>query len=98
MNLVTHPDDWRPCHGYDVVLAQDDVISVADLSLDHGESGEPGTATLMDLPFHEPVEQFKRQRLQEAIAQSGGSKAKAADALQLQRTYLSHLRKQLTIF
>jgi Nif-specific regulatory protein len=43
------------------------------------------------------VEQFKRQRVLEAIAQSGGSKTKAAQELQLQPTYLSRLCKQLNI-
>lgn len=80
-----------------VVLAHDDVITVDDLSLEHGEPGEHGTATLMDLPFHQSVEEFKRQRVLEAIVQSGGSKTKAAFALQLQPTYLSRLCKQLNI-
>ncbi len=80
-----------------VVLANDDVITVEDLSLDHGESGEHRADDLMYLPFHESVEHFKRMRLLEAIAQSGGSKTKAAHALQLQPTYLSRLCKQLNI-
>ena len=80
-----------------VVLANHDVLTLDDLSLDHGEPGEHWTDLLMDLPFHESVEQFKRQRVREAIAQSSGSKAKAAQALQLQPSYLSRLCKQLNI-
>ena len=80
-----------------VVLAHDDVITVEDLSLEQGGPDGDRMETLMDLPFHESVEQFKRQRVLEAIAQSGGSKAKAAQALQLQPTYLSRLCKQLNI-
>lgn len=80
-----------------VVLAHDDVITVDDLSLEHREPSEPWTVPLMDLPFHASVEEFKRQRVLEAIGQSGGSKTKAAQALQLQPTYLSRLCKQLNI-
>jgi len=80
-----------------VVLANDDVITVDDISLDQDESAEHQAESLMYLPFHESVEHFKRMRLLEAIAQSGGSKTKAAHALQLQPTYLSRLCKQLNI-
>ena len=80
-----------------VVLANEDVITVEDLSLDQQESGERQKDTLMFLPFHESVEHFKRMRLLEAIAQSGGSKTKAAHALKLQPTYLSRLCRQMGI-
>lgn len=80
-----------------VVLAHGDVITVDDLSLEHEETEGQGADRLMTLPFHESVEEFKRQRVQEALDQSGGSKAKAAQALQLQPTYLSRLCKQFNI-
>ncbi|HMS84152.1 MAG TPA: sigma 54-interacting transcriptional regulator [Nitrospira sp.] len=82
-----------------VVLAPGDVIAVDDLSLEQEAPDEHGHGTdpLMDLPFHESVEQFKRQRVQEALVQSGGSKTKAAQALELQPSYLSRLCKQFNI-
>jgi Nif-specific regulatory protein len=80
-----------------VVLASEDEISVDDLTLDAAEADGRSTDTLMLLPFHESVEHFKRIRLQEAIAKAGGSKTKAAKALQLQATYLSRLCKQMGI-
>lgn len=78
-----------------VVLASGDAITVGDLTLEAGESN--GKEALMLLPFHESVEHFKRMRLKEAIAKAGGSKTKAAQALQLQPTYLSRLCKQMGI-
>jgi Nif-specific regulatory protein len=80
-----------------VVLANGDAISVDDLTLDASETNGRATETLMLLPFHESVEHFKRLRLQEAIAKAGGSRTKAAQALQLQPTYLSRLCKQMGI-
>src|SRR5918995_1663102 len=74
-----------------VVLTSGDAISIDDLILDAAEADGRSTDTLMLLPFHESVEHFKRLRLQEAIAKAGGSKTKAAKALQLQATYLSRL-------
>jgi len=79
-----------------VVLAPSNAITVDDLTLDAAETNG-STEALMHLPFHESVEHFKRRRLQEAIAQAGGSKTKAAQALQLQPTYLSRLCKQMGI-
>ena len=80
-----------------VVLTGGDAISVDDLTLETGETNDRPTEMLMFLPFHESVEHFKRMRLQEAIAKAGGSKTKAAQALQLQPTYLSRLCKQMGI-
>jgi DNA-binding NtrC family response regulator len=78
-----------------VVLAGTDTIEPEDLALEPVSANDSVNDTLMFLPFHQSVEQFKRKRLQEAIIQSGGSKTKAAQALQLQPTYLSRLCKQL---
>jgi Nif-specific regulatory protein len=80
-----------------VVLASDDAITVDDLTLDAEDVNGRPTETLMLLPFHKSVEHFKRIRVQEAIAKAGGSKTKAARALQLQPTYLSRLCKQMGI-
>ena len=80
-----------------VVLVNGDAISVDDLTLEAVETNDRPTEELMVLPFHESVEHFKRMRLQEAIAKARGSKTKAAQALQLQPTYLSRLCKQMGI-
>ncbi|HEX6531421.1 MAG TPA: sigma 54-interacting transcriptional regulator, partial [Nitrospira sp.] len=80
-----------------VVLASEDAISVDDLTLETVETNGRPTEELMVLPFHESVEHFKRMRLQEAIAKARGNKTKAAQALQLQPTYLSRLCKQMGI-
>ena len=80
-----------------VVLANDDVIGVDDLILEPAETNGHDNETLMFLPFHESVDHFKRLRLQDAIAKAGGNKTKAAQALQLQPTYLSRLCKQMGI-
>jgi Nif-specific regulatory protein len=80
-----------------VVLAIGDAITVDDLTLEGEDTNGRPSETLMLLPFHESVEHFKRMRLQEAIAKAGGSKTKAAQALQLQPTYLSRLCKQMGI-
>jgi DNA-binding NtrC family response regulator len=111
-NLTIHPKAIEALRQYDwpgnvrelanvieraVVLANGDAISVDDLTLESEETNGRSTETLMLLPFHESVEHFKRMRLQEAIAKAGGSKSKAARALQLQPTYLSRLCKQMRI-
>ncbi len=47
--------------------------------------------------YHEAVLAFKRQILRDALAKAGGNQTRAADALGLQRTYLSRLLKDLGI-
>jgi Nif-specific regulatory protein len=80
-----------------VVLAAEEVLRSADFVLEVPDSAENPAGQLMFLPFHHSVEEFKRLRLQEAIAKAGGSKVKAAKALELQPTYLSRLCKQMGV-
>lgn len=80
-----------------VVLASEEILRPADFALEVPEAAENSTRQLMLLPFHNSVEEFKRLRLQEAIARAGGSKTKAAQSLELQPTYLSRLCKQLGV-
>jgi Nif-specific regulatory protein len=80
-----------------VVLAVGDVIEPKDLALEAPLSDEKPAETLWLMPFHASVEGFKRLRLQEALLKAGGNKAKAAQQLQLQPTYLSRLCKQMGI-
>jgi transcriptional regulator with PAS, ATPase and Fis domain len=110
--LTIHPKAIEALHQYDwpgnvrelanvieraVVLASDDAIAVDELTLDTEDINGRPTETLMLLPFHESVENFKRMRLEEALTKAGGSKTKAARDLQLQPTYLSRLCKQMGI-
>jgi Nif-specific regulatory protein len=80
-----------------VVLTSEEVLRPADFVLEVPDSAENPAGQLMFLPFHHSVEEFKRLRLQEAIAKAGGSKIKAAKALELQPTYLSRLCKQMGV-
>lgn len=80
-----------------VVLATEETLRPADFVLDVPDNTENPAGQLMFLPFHHSVEEFKRLRLQEAIAKAGGSKVKAAKALELQPTYLSRLCKQMGV-
>ena len=47
-----------------------------------------------NLPYHDAIEQYSRHILEQALQRSHGSQTKAAELLQLQRTYLSRLLKQ----
>jgi len=57
---------------------------------DEASEGSAGT-------YHEAVLQFKRELLRSALAQASGNQTRAAEALGLQRTYLSRLLKDLGI-
>ena len=50
-----------------------------------------------NLPYHEAIERFSCHILDQALRRSNWSQTKAADLLQLQRTYLSRLLKQKNI-
>jgi len=55
-------------------------------------AGEPA-----DLSFKEAVSAFKRRYLGEALARAGGNQTKAAEELDLQRSYLNRLLKELGV-
>ena len=79
-----------------VVLSTDSVIGPEDLPIlwkepDAEASREPTG------PYHEAVLNFKRQFLRSALERSNGNQTRAAEALGLQRTYLSRLLKHLGI-
>lgn len=60
---------------------------------------QPASAiqTMPSANFHDSVKEFKKQLIREALKKNQGSQAKAADLLDLQRTYLSRLIKELDI-
>jgi Nif-specific regulatory protein len=80
-----------------VVLASEEILRPADFVLEVPDTAENPAGQLMFLPFHRSVEEFKRFRLQEALAKSSGNKTKAAKGLELQPTYFWRLCKQMGV-
>jgi DNA-binding NtrC family response regulator len=56
-----------------------------------------GPAAYSALPYHESMEQHSRYIIMMALQRSGGSQTRAAEQLQLQRTYLARLIRQKNI-
>jgi transcriptional regulator with GAF, ATPase, and Fis domain len=77
------------------ILAPESVIQPADIVLEKPRTGSGGQESLLDLTFHDSIEEHKRALIQHAIAKSGGNKSKAALALKLQPNYLFRLCKQV---
>jgi DNA-binding NtrC family response regulator len=80
-----------------VVLSPHEVIQpeLLALSLQEIPTGpverQPG---YLDLPYHKSMEQHSRTLILRALQQEKGNQTKAAERLQLQRTYLARLIKQ----
>ena len=79
-----------------VVLSTGSSIEPQDLPVASLESVERFDA-LVNGSYHQAVLQFKRELLQSALAQAHGNQTRAAEALGLQRTYLSRLLKELGV-
>ncbi len=79
-----------------VVLGRGEQIEVDDLP-HHVRGGDMGGGTKLDTAegYHAAVKTFQRRLLQQALADSDGNQALAAEELGLQRTYLSRLLKNL---
>ncbi len=80
-----------------VVLGAGAEISPLDLGLrtiDRTVPSLPGAEPSIG-PFHEGVEEFKRELIRRALEQAKGNQTRAAEILGLQRTYLSRLVKNL---
>jgi DNA-binding NtrC family response regulator len=81
-----------------VVLSSGDRIGAEDLPLSVSITGaEPGAPPGASPTFHEAIVAFKRHIIREALHRFGGNQSKAAQALGLQRTYLSRLIKELRV-
>ncbi len=78
-----------------VVLGADEEIVPEQLGL--GPWGVDPFQEGENLPYHDAIEQYSRHILEQALRRSNWSQTKAADLLQLQRTYLSRLLKQKEI-
>jgi DNA-binding NtrC family response regulator len=79
-----------------VVLSVDAEIGPKDLPILRGEPSDEAPEGASGT-YHEAVLQFKRELLRSALAQANGNQTRAAEALGLQRTYLSRLLKDLGI-
>jgi len=80
-----------------VVLSRGDKITSEDLPLGDVSSSPELAASDVPAGFHEAVVAYKRQIIREALHRSGGNQSRAANALGLQRTYLSRLIKELQV-
>ncbi len=80
-----------------VVLSTGPEIGPRDLPILLPEPGEPAGEEPTGGTYHEAVLQFKRELLRSALARANGNQTRAAEALGLQRTYLSRLLKDLGI-
>jgi len=80
-----------------VVLGGGAEISSADLGLRTTDGPHPPPATAEPAlgPFHDGVEEFKKELIRRALEQAKGNQTRAAEILGLQRTYLSRLIKNL---
>jgi DNA-binding NtrC family response regulator len=80
-----------------VVLSPTDTIEPAMLAL-MPEDGAPRTGdghmAYVDLPYHPSMDRHSRHIIARAIEKAHGNQTKAAELLQLQRTYLARLIKQ----
>lgn len=79
-----------------VVLSTGPEIGPRDLPILRGESDED-TPTEASGTYHEAVLQLKRELLRSALDRAQGNQTRAAEALGLQRAYLSRLLQDLGI-
>jgi DNA-binding NtrC family response regulator len=79
-----------------VVLSTGDAIEPRDLPILESEPAPPSEGWPTGT-YHEAVLAFKREFLRSALAQAKGNQTRAAQALGLQRTYLSRLMKELHV-
>jgi DNA-binding NtrC family response regulator len=81
-----------------VVLSLGDTIEPDMLALMPEDAGLKskgnGTLSYLDLPYHESMDAHSRFIIARAVEQADGNQTKAAETLQLQRTYLARLIKQ----
>jgi DNA-binding NtrC family response regulator len=78
-----------------VVLNQSDTIEPGMLSLDAVGRTSPGEyLPYLSLPYHESMEEHGRYIIERAIEEAAGNQTKAADRLNIQRTYLARLIKR----
>jgi transcriptional regulator with PAS, ATPase and Fis domain len=79
-----------------VVLGRTDAIQPEDLpaSLREDQKQAP---TDYDDSLEEAQRQFKKEHIEKLLSRTSGNRSQAAEILQIQRTYLSRLIKELDI-
>ncbi len=81
-----------------VVLSEHDLVTPDLLALSSWDSptgsGDGPSASYLDLPYHDSMEEHSIAVIRRALERAGGSQTKAAERLKLQRTYLARLIKQ----
>ena len=82
-----------------VVLGDSDWIEREDLPAHvvDGKSGGGKTDMDEDLPYHQAVEAFKRRLILSSLEKTDGNQSRAAQMLDLQRTYLARLITNLNL-
>jgi two-component system, NtrC family, response regulator AtoC len=78
-----------------VVLGQGPRLTAADLPIENASTAP--TLGQLTTSYHEAVDDYRRELIAKALAQTQGSKLAAAKILGLQRTYLSRLIKTLGV-
>jgi Nif-specific regulatory protein len=78
-----------------VVLTRGDTIVADDLLLLPPSLSSENATTRKS--YYDQVRAFQKELLRQALQKSGGSQAKAAERLCLQRTYIARLIKKLNV-
>ncbi len=77
-----------------VILSQTDTIESEMLSLDQSAVAQQPGLTYVSLPYHQSMDEHSRHIIGQALKFAEGNQTKAAERLQLQRTYLARLIRQ----
>ena len=80
-----------------VVLVKDEEIQVEDLPLSLRKNWKKGEITEKTLALEDAQRGFKKQYIEYILAQNEGNRSKTAKFLDIQRTYLSRLIRELEI-
>ena len=100
--LMTHtwPGNVRELQNaieHAVVLGKDEEIQVEDLPLSLRKNWSKSEIPNKTLALEDAQRGFKKQYIQYMLAQNDGNRSKTAEVLDIQRTYLSRLIRELNI-
>jgi DNA-binding NtrC family response regulator len=77
-----------------VILSQSDTIETGMLSLEQSAPVQSAEPAYLSLPYHQSMHEHSRHIIGQALKLAEGNQTKAAERLQLQRTYLARLIRQ----
>jgi DNA-binding NtrC family response regulator len=80
-----------------VVLCKTDVLNDEDFPSLYSVTPIKNTTLFDPRPLQEAINQFKKEYIQQILEQNGGNQTKTAQSLNIQRTYLNRLIKELQI-